>query len=223
MDLAPARVPMNVKNGDLVSYGDDSTVLATFSDEYIKNEYRSDTEGTVIYDHFYQIMLEYPGNNLQNFIHRFSPNEEKNSQWPRRFARQWEAFKNQREQVPEGTPIEHWPPIDKKRVLELKAMKIYTVEQIAALSDIHGENMGLDWRKLRDLAKATVEPNVALAEIAKVKRENEDLHLKMDSMQRQLSALASAQGKHADDLTSVSLEETPRRGRPPKQAETQAA
>lgn len=224
MDLAEPRIPKNVKSGTPISYGDDSTIMAIFSDEYVKNEYRSETDGKVVYDHFFQISLEYPGNNLSTFIYRFKPEEASASQWPQRFPRQWEAFKDQREQVPDGTPIEMWPPLDKKRVLELKASKIFTVEQIAGLTDMTGPNMGLDWRKLRDLAKATLEPNLALAEVAKVTRENEDLKNQMEVMQRQISALAAAHEKSAENLTSVTLEDQkPRRGRPPKQVETSAA
>lgn len=217
MDLAPARIPKNVKNGQMVSHGDDSTILATFSDEYVKNEFRSETEGTVIYDHFHQITLEYPGNNLNNFSYRFRPEEAKTSQWPQRFPNQWEAFKNQQEQVPDGTPVELWPPLDKRRVLELKAMRIYTVEQIAATTDVTGPNMGMEWRKLRDQAKAFLEPNLALAELSKIRRENEDQAEQIELLQRQVSALA--QGKSVEDSTSVSLEK--KRG--PKPKTTQAA
>jgi len=218
MDLTAARIPKNVKNGEMLSHGDDSTVLATFSDEYIPNEFQTENQGKVVYDHFIQITLEYPGNNLSNFMYRFRPEEAGSSQWPKRFPRQWEAFKNQREQIPDGTPVEHWPPLDKKRVLELKAAKIYTVEQIASLTDMTGPNMGLDWRKLRDLAIAFVKPNEALVQTAKLSKENEDLKNKMEVMERQLSQLS--QGK---DLTPVTLEEKPKRGRKPKQVETQAA
>lgn len=224
MDLAEARIPKNVKNAQILSHGDDSTIMATFSDEYVLNEYQTDSTGKATYDHFYQITLEFPGNNLFTSIHRFRPTEEHSSQWPQRFARQWEAFKNQREQVNEGTPIEIWPPMDKKRVLEYKAGKIHTVEQIAALTDMTGPNLGLDWRKMRDMAVAYLEPNKALAEVAKVSKENETLKNQMEVMQRQLSAMASAEGSSAENLTSVSLEEDkPRRGRPPKTVATQAA
>lgn len=217
MDLAPARIPKNVKNGQMVSHGDDSTILAIFSDEYIKNEFRSETEGTTIYDHFHQITLEYPGNNLNNFSYRFRPEEAKTSQWPQRFPNQWEAFKNQQEQVPDGTPIELWPPLDKRRVLELKAMKIYTVEQISSLTDITGPNMGMDWRKLRDQAKAFLEPNMALAENAKIKRQLEDKEEQIELLQRQVSALAKGQGTSMESLTLPSSREEPKRkGRPPK-------
>lgn len=219
MDLVEARIPKNVKNGQILSHGDDSTILATFSDEFVKNEYKWESEGVVIYDHWYQVTLEFPGNNTFTSVHRFKPEQDKTSQWPQRFPKQWEAFKNQREQVNEGTPVELWPAVDKRRVLELKALKIYTVEQIKALTDQTGPNMGLDWRKLRDMAIAYLEPNLAVGEVSRVSKENEDLKNQIEAMQRQLSALASASG---ENLTSVSLEEKPRRGRPPKQVSTAA-
>lgn len=223
MDLAEPRIPKNVKSGTPIRYGDDTTILAVFSDEYIVNEYQTELQGKTIYDHVFQVMLEFPGNNTFNSIHRFKPDEAKHSQWPQRFPRQWEAFKDQREQVSDGTPIELWPPIDKRRVLELKASKVHTVEQIAALTDMTGPNIGMEWRKLRDLAIAYLEPNKALEQVSRVSKENENLRNQMEIMQRQLSALAAASGKSAEDLMSVTLEEKPKRGRRPKQVATEAA
>lgn len=215
-ELAQARIPKNVKNGQMVYHGDDSTILAIFSDEYVENEFQTEKQARVIYDHFYQISLEYPGNNLASFKYRFRPDEVDTSQWPQRFPRQWDAFKNQKEQVPDGTPIELWPPLSKQRCLELKAMKIHTIEQVAGLTDMTGPNMGMDWRKLRDMAIATTKPNEATAQIAKVSSENQELKNKMEVMERQLAQLSQNKPQEIS-------EDKPRRGRKPKTVETQAA
>lgn len=211
-DLAEPRVPKSVKNAQMISHGDDSAIMAIFSDEFIKNEFESDKQGKAIYDRFIQISLEYPGNNLTSFSYRFRPEEWRN-EWTERFPRQWEAFQAQKEQVPDGMPVELWAPLDKRRVLELKSMRIHTVEQIAALTDATGPNMGLDWRKLRDMAKATLEPNVGVVQVSRLTRENEDLKNKMEVLERQIASLGQAKTEDAQ----------PRRGRPPKQVSTEAA
>lgn len=216
-NLAIAKLPPNPKNGTMASYGDDSAVMATFEDEFVKNEYRSETEGKPAYDHMICISLEYPGNNLNTYKYRFFPHDTgHNNQWIHRFPRQWEAFKAQKEQIPDGTPIEMWPPLDKKRVFELKGIKIFTVEQLAALTDATGPNIGLDWRKMRDQANAFLKPEVSQVMISKLTREKEDQEARIRALEAQLSGLTN--------LTSVPLAETPkRRGRPPRQEPTKAA
>lgn len=213
--LAVAKLPPNAKNGTMASYGDDSTILANFDDEFVVNEYKTEMEGKPVYDHFIKISLEYPGNNLFNFHSRFTPEDGKlGNKWTQRFPHQWGAFVAQKEQVPNGTPIELWPPLDKKRVFELKAMKVFTVEQLAGLTDATGPNVGMDWRKMRDMANAFLNPEVGQVTISRLNRENQDQKTRIEVLERQISALANS--------TSVPLEEAPkRRGRPPKE-QTQA-
>lgn len=211
-NLAMARLPPNAKNGTMASYGDDRSVVAFFDDEYVKNDFQSDQKGSIVYDHYISIELQYPGNNTTNFKQRFKPEDgETGNQWTARFPNQWQAFKTQKEQLPEGTPIEHWPPVDKKRILELKAQKVFTVEQIAGLTDMTGPNIGMDWRKLRDMAVAYIKPNEAAAAISKLTKENEDLKNRLDALEKNLQNLSAAKGGNSENLTSVSLTEQPKR------------
>lgn len=208
--LALAKLPPNPKNGTMASYGDDSSVMATFDDDMVKNEFRSEQEGRPIYDHMIKISLEYPGNNLSTYAYRFRPEDGKiGNQWTKRFPNQWQAFLANKEQVPDGMPIELWPPLDKKRVFELKALKLFTVEQIASLTDQNGPNAGLDWRKLRDMANAYLKPEISQTTISKLNHENEQLQNRLQVLENQLSNIANS--------TSVPLETPKRRGRPPKE------
>lgn len=175
-----------------VGYGDDNGVHAEFSDDFIKNEYRSDVEGHVVYDHYYMLEMQWPGDNTKSFKYRFSKAEgEKGNEWTQRFARQWEAFKNSKEQVTEGTPIEMWSAIDKLMVFQLKANKIFTVEQIAAVKDTDVQSaLGLEGRKLRDKAVAFLSPDANAAQLSKLMRESEDKDRRMAIMEQQLAALS---------------------------------
>lgn len=208
MELVSPIVPQNVKNGQILSHGDDRTVHAVFSEEFVKNELKSADAGRPIFDHFIQVSLEYPGNHLTTFVYRFTQEEaKKGNQWTERFPRQWAAFCAQKEQAPDGTPIEMWAFLDKRRALELKAMKFHTIEQIANIDDINGANLGLDWRKLRDQARATLNPDVSASTISKLNSEVEKLRNELDAMRN-----------------SGQVEEpAKRRGRQPKETPTQAA
>lgn len=214
--LALATLPPNPKNGTMASYGDDSAIMAMFDDEYVANEYRSEQEGKTVYDHFIRVSLEYPGNNTTTFQYRFKPADGlRGNQWTQRFANQWQAFQAQKEQVPEGTPIEMWPPLDKRRVLELKSLRIHTVEQISAMTDQNGPNIGLDWRKIRDMAHAYLNPAISQVTISKLNHENDELKNRIQSLENQISSIAS-------NSASVPLEAPKRRGRPPRQETTAA-
>lgn len=194
-----------------VGYGDDGAVHALFDDEFVKNDYKSEREARAVYDHFYCIELQWPGDNTKTFKYRF-PTDQTRNEYIERFPKQWAAFKDSKEQTPDGTPIEVWPPLDKKRVFELRANKIYTVEQIAALTDSTGPSLGLDWRKIRDQAVAFLSPAATTVQLSKLARENEDLKLQMEALRNQMSNLSS--------------DETPEKkkpGRKPKIVTTEAA
>lgn len=217
-DLVPPQYLHNPKASvSTVGYGDDRSVHAVFDDEFVKNDYKSAEQGRPIFDHWYSIELQYPGDNTKTFKKRFSKEDAaRGNEWTERFPRQWEAFKNATAQVPDGTPIEMWPPLDKKRVFELKAAKIFTVEQIAALTDATGPNaIGMDWRKLRDMAQAHLNPSASAAQLSKLMRDNEAQAREIDILKQQVSALANGQA----------LESLPKkRGPKPKlQPETVAA
>lgn len=200
MDLAQAKLPDNFVSGVAVaSFGSDKTIHATFSEEIIKNEYRTNQEGRPIYDSLIQIELQYPGNNTSNFKKTFTAEEgDRGNIWTERFPRQWAAFKSQREQVPDGRPVETWAVLDKKRVMEMKGMGYHTVEQVAAMTDMNGPKMGLDWRKLRDQAIATLKPEDGAVAISKLTQENEDLKNRLDAMEKNMQNLATLSNKQPE-------------------------
>lgn len=195
MDLVSPQFLHNPKAAvSTVGYGDDSCIHALFDDEFVKNEYKSEREARAVYDHFYCIELQWPGDNTKTFKYRF-PVDQTRNEWIERFPKQWAAFKDSKEQTPDGTPIEVWPPLDKKRVFELRANKIYTVEQIAGLTDSTGPSLGMDWRKIRDQAIAFLNPAITTVQLSKISRENEDLRHQLDALRNQVSGLAPTEKK----------------------------
>ncbi len=106
----------------------------------------------------------------------------------KRFPRQWEAYKNQTKVVHDGVPLEHWPPLNKAQVLQLKSMDIHTVEQLSCVSDANLTWMGA--RQMRDNAVAWLEEAKSGAEVMKLKMQNEELQKQLLAMKNQLDALA---------------------------------
>jgi len=67
-----------------------------------------------------------------------------------RFAKQYERFKAQAEQAAhDGTPLALWPAIPAVLAEELKYINIFTVEQLATLSDAYVSKLpkGHEWKR----------------------------------------------------------------------------
>lgn len=206
MDLASERVIKHSATNYSVSYGDDSGVVVEFFNHPVLQTHLSEKEGRQIYKDVPYISMDFPGDKTKRVCRAVKT--EGTAIIPsdiQRFPKQWEAFKNQQEQVMEGTPVTEWPPLSKSQALELKAMKIYTVELLASLPDTALTFLGA--RQLRDkainwlnTAKTGSVSTQIMAELEKLRADND--------MMRQQMAQLSAREEEKD---------SPRRGRPPKE------
>ena len=112
---------------------------------YQRNElvpFKSEQEGRPIYRVADYVRVETPGDNL-SVIDREAMHDDKV-----RYAKQFEAYKAGKMDVPEGTPLSGIFAANPEIADTLKAFKIYTVEQLAVLSDTNVQNLpmgGGDW------------------------------------------------------------------------------
>ncbi len=90
-----------------------------------------------------------------------------NPEWVTRFKMQYEAFCKGNELPRHGTPIRTWPAPNREQVIRLQALGITTVEDLAAIPDSGLQNVGLDGRYLRDLAKNYLEESKGVGAMAK--------------------------------------------------------
>lgn len=196
--LAEANV---VGNGDVreVSYGSDAGLYVEF---YLENEhmaFRSEEEGRPIYEKVPMIRIYTPGDKTKVVVRKV--NQESNGGYPsdpQRFPRQWSAFKEGVEATASGFPLEEWPIMTTGQVKVLNAVNIYTVEQLAAVSDAALDGLGHGGRSLRDQAVAKMSGLTEHAQAAKLEAQNM-------ALQRQI-----------DELRASMAADAPRRGRPPK-------
>ncbi len=92
-------------------------------------------------------------------------NQPADSEKIRRFPLEYERYKQNKKQVEDGTPLEHFAFLDVAEIAGLKLRGIFTVEALANLGDERTENLQLN--KERDLARKFVERakgNLSLAE-----------------------------------------------------------
>lgn len=96
--------------------------------------------------------------------------------YAQRWQKQYAAFKEDRIQVAEGTPLEELTFLTQAKRHELRALKIYTAEALAALEGRNLKALGMEGQKLKaqaqaflDTARGTGDNSRMAAEIAELR------------------------------------------------------
>jgi hypothetical protein len=196
---------------------DTSGLGVRFYKEARKNDFRSEAEGRPIFEDAIMIHIVLPGNNL------FDVKEVVREDHKRRFPLQWAAFQNAngRDPMMIGTPLEQWPLLGLSQVEELKALKFYTVENIAQASDTTlvrmGMSGGMAGHALRDKAVRFLEAAKDDAAVNKQAHEIEKLRIEQAEKDRQhAEQMAGLQAQLAALTAAIN---TKPRGRPKKEVE----
>ena len=155
----------------------DSTQPRFFMDAY-EDVAASQANGRPIFKQRELVQLMQPGSSNQPV---FEVNDEYRQRWPEQYAR----FKQGLEHSIEGTPLEQWPVLNKPMVLELKALQIFTVEQLAGMSDVHLQQIRMGGRRLRELAKAFLDEAEHQKLLTETLGRNERLETEMAELRRQ--------------------------------------
>lgn len=161
-----------------------SKVFAQFYTTQVKDEARSLALGRVVHKDIEMIRIIIPGDR-HNIVERRVREHDKLT-----YSRQYEAFKKAIEFVPDGTRLEDWPVISRSQVLDLKTLNIFTVEQIAALSDEQLVHIGIGARMLRKHAQAFLETAEKGRVPAALVAENESLRNQVTLLTNQIDSLA---------------------------------
>ena len=108
----------------------------------------------------------------------------------RRFPREYEAFKRSGELAQEGTPLAQWTYSTPAFVRDLNYSNVFTVEQLAQLSDQQSMQLGMGMLEKRDLAQAWLaKANGDEARVARIADENADLRAKLDAQAAEMAAM----------------------------------
>ena len=135
----------------------------------VRSPARSEESGRPVFDEIAYVRVLVPGDRNSVVDRRVADADR--ARWPER----WAAFEARRER-PAGTPIEHWPYLTVAGVAELRALEVFTVEQVAnadgALRRRIGENAAALAERARQFLQPQPETETALrGEIARLKRE----------------------------------------------------
>lgn len=190
-------------SSDQLYRSDDGTALR-FYYVPVKNNFQSEKNGRAIYDKCLRVDVLTPGSNesVPSFDLERVYCEEAGVPLPERgekymmYEKQIDAFKRQSgEGTLDGTPLTAWPQLDVAQVANLRAQNIFSVEQLAAVTDTHLNNLGLGARVLRDQAAAFLNsrqfsvPSAQMAaEAANLREENIRLTTSVTDLNGRLTA-----------------------------------
>ena len=183
-----------------------SRLAVYFHKKLRQNADRTAQEGRPIFDDIVYIKKMVPGDNL-NIIDRPMYESDKNE-----FPMQWAHFQNKQgnEQMISGTPLIEWPIITTAQAEELRAIKFYTVENIAAASDAQLQRIGMmagmsphtfrdKSRLFLNKAKGLAEDSKREEELATLREENAKIKAETDAklaaMQEQMANILAAVGE----------------------------
>jgi len=185
-------------------------VMVRFYHRTVPDTERTASEGRPVHKSMPYVQIRVPGDRTNE---PDRPVQEKDKQ---RFPKAWEAFVSQRNVPVSGTPLEAWPQISAPEVADLKAQRIHTVEELAAVGDAHLGSLGHTGRKIRDAARLFREHAQGLAPLVRLQAELEKKDGQISSLTAKVEELTRL---IAERLPSGADGEPARRGpgRPPKQ------
>lgn len=127
-------------------FGKDEQSLVKFFKHPELSKFKSTGAGLPVYDDVVMVSVIQPGEKEETKVLA--------TEWhKRRFPKQWENFEKGLEQTASGTPLDHLFPSEPGMILTLKSFNIFTVQQLAHVSDTAINNLPMG-RTLVDRAKA---------------------------------------------------------------------
>lgn len=118
----------------------DKRLFVRFENRPCKDDEKSEKEGRPIFKDVVYIEIHTPGDRDNILLRPMTKLDEK------RFEERFEKWKKmQADETMEGMPLSEWPAMPKSTLYEMRFFNIYTVEQLAELSDTHS-------KKFRELA-----------------------------------------------------------------------
>lgn len=174
---------MVIVNGQQGSSGDENLYVKFFM-RPVQNNFKTEKEGRPIFEDRLYVSILSPGSLLSKIERQASDIDKQ------RFPKQWMSYQNNQQAETTGTPVDEWPSITRTQVEELKALKFYSVEQIAAASDAQINSIPHGF-ELRRKAAAYIANAKDTAVAQKMAADNERLENDNKLLKEQVGLLAA--------------------------------
>lgn len=196
------------------------TAVPKFYLSPVENKAKSQAEGRPIFDEVEMVEIRIPGDPKTVFVDTvYRSDGEPNGGVPgfqpppyvQRWHEQYTRFKAGLQHAQSGTPLEQWPVMSTSKVAELKAMNIFTVENLADLTDGYLGRLGMGARELREKARAFIADAKKTAVSSAIAAENAELKARLERLEGMLMSSTAAtpvdpdQDKALEDCTDAEL------------------
>lgn len=197
------KLASDLDNNEYVGAVDPNSLLhVQFYSRPVLQPFLSEQEKRPIYKDLDFVKIHTPGNQLN--IIDVPVDEGHKAQFPR----EWARYQNGKgsDENPIGTPLAQWPQLRRSQVEELRALKFFSVEQIAGASDEAIMKIGMCGGKspmgLREDAKKFLHVAKGAAESAKFDDELKKRDDEINALKKQMEELLAAQsGKGSNTLS----------------------
>lgn len=126
-----------------------------FYRQWVRNNFKSKEQGIEVGDHQDFIIIICPGQ-PKSEVRRKATDTDKSQ-----YRQEWAAYQEGKEYQMSGTPIEMLPGLASGMADALKAIYIYTIEQMAELSDLSLQKVGMGGNDIRQRCQAYLSKNNA--------------------------------------------------------------
>jgi len=172
-----------------VQHGNDSNLFVEFFMEAEYQGHESDVAGHPVYKDVPYISIVFAGDSTKKVVRPVKLNDTDGTPSDlQRFSAQWERFQKGEEQAQDGWRLREWPAVSRSLCKTLEAMNIFTVEQLAGLTDTGLGFLGA--REWREKAKAALALANNTAAATKFAAENEHLKNELDSLRSTVQQLS---------------------------------
>jgi hypothetical protein len=182
--MMPTAEYDGVVTSDSVQSEDDKRLFVQFYMTAVKNESKSAEEGRPIFNEVAMVKIITPGSR-DVLVNKASQT------YKERFPAQWDRFQRKLTPAQEGTPLEEVPFLTVGQIAELKALNVFTLEQLAGIADTHSRHF-MGFNSLKQKAVAYLESAKSAAPITMLKNELEKRDAEITTLKDQVAKLMSA-------------------------------
>lgn len=182
---AHTNIRWNGNVGTVEYGGGDRTMVAMFYNRPMHNPARSQEEGRPFYEDRVYVRIHPPGERL-NIVDRPATDQDR-----RRFPVQWQQFSENRQQIPEGTPIDLLYPEQPSIGAMLRASGVHTIEQCAELSGVAIDEIGMGAQKYSNEAQKYLQAASKGVGASQLRHELEERDSKIRTLEQTVESLQS--------------------------------
>lgn len=140
---------MDINDFTTTGSANDGNIVTIFTKKVINN-FKSKEADELIYDFRPYLEIISPGQKHSIIIREI---EEKDKS---KYKEHWNAYQNKEQLRQNGTALRNWSGVEPEMVAELEYQSIFTVEDLANVSDANLGNIGMGATKMRNAAKLFV-------------------------------------------------------------------